>query len=253
MPISSQYLHTVPPVSEDRPAETVAGEILTLIQTEYRYTVADLCRMFCCERQWVEDLFVPSIRHIHVNHFFMSYIIRQFATRLTPEEKSHLLHGHYFLSDVDLGRFWRERATAAVKCRVVDLADHLSDGCSRKALSMEKNRHETAKRTRAEGEQHDAEMRRLLTSEGYALYTQRTLLTKFLWQSVPLPELSPQTLRALISTAQYQRRNGLPSNNVARRRLMERGSVQIKLGGKTLWVEAPATKGVWMIPAGVLP
>ena len=128
MSVSTQFLHTIQPVSEDRPAEAVAREILVLIRSEYRYTIADLCRMFCCERQWIEDFFVPNIRHIHVNHFFMSYIIQQFAGRLTPEEQSHLIHGHYFLSDADLGRFWREKASAAVKCRTVDLADYLADG-----------------------------------------------------------------------------------------------------------------------------
>ena len=102
MSVSTQFLHTIQPVSEDRPAEAVAREILVLIRSEYRYTIADLCRMFCCERQWIEDFFVPNIRHIHVNHFFMSYIIQQFADRLTPEEQSHLIHGHYFLSDADL-------------------------------------------------------------------------------------------------------------------------------------------------------
>ena len=112
MSVSTQFLHTIQPVSEDRPAEAVAREILALIRSEYRYTIADLCRMFCCERQWIEDFFVPNIRHIHVNHFFMSYIIQQFADRLTPEEQSHLIHGHYFLSDADLGRFWRENASA---------------------------------------------------------------------------------------------------------------------------------------------
>ena len=84
MSVSTQFLHTIQPVSEDRPAEAVAREILVLIRSEYRYTIADLCRMFCCERQWIEDFFVPNIRHIHVNHFFMSYIIQQFADRLTP-------------------------------------------------------------------------------------------------------------------------------------------------------------------------
>ena len=138
MSVSTPFLHTIQPVSEDRPAEAVAREILALIRSEYRYTIADLCRMFCCERQWIEDFFVPNIRHIHVNHFFMSYIIQQFADRLTPEEQSHLIHGHYFLSDVDLGRFWQEKASAAVKCRTVDLADYLTDGRSRKALSVEK-------------------------------------------------------------------------------------------------------------------
>ncbi|MFR7894463.1 MAG: hypothetical protein ACLU38_10735 [Dysosmobacter sp.] len=138
MSISTQFLHTIQPVSEDRPAEAVAREILALIRSEYRYTIADLCRMFCCERQWIEDFFVPNIRHIHVNHFFMSYITQQFAGRITPEEQSHLIHGHYFLSDVDLGRFWRENASAAVKCRTVDLSDYLADGRSRKALSVEK-------------------------------------------------------------------------------------------------------------------
>ena len=253
MPISTQFLHTIQPVSEDRPAETVAGEILTLIRSEYRYTVADLCRMFCCERQWIEDFFVPNIRHIHVNHFFMTYIIQQFGDRLTPEEQSHLIHGHYFLSDVDLGRFWRENASAAVKCRAADLADYLAAGRSRKALSAEKARHEAAKRTRTEGQRHDAEMRRLLTDEGYTLYTQRTQLTKFIRQPVPLPVLSPRIIRSLVSTTQYQRRHGLPSNGVARKRLMERGSVQIKLGGKTLWVETPVPDGVWIVPTGTLP
>ena len=253
MSISTQFLHTIQPVSEDRPAEAVAREILALIRSEYRYTIADLCRMFCCERQWIEDFFVPNIRHIHVNHFFMSYIIQQFAGRITPEEQSHLIHGHYFLSDADLGRFWREKASAAVKCRTVDLADYLADGRSRKALSAEKARHEAAKRTKGEGQRHDAEMRRLLTREGYILYTYRTQFSRFLWQPVPLPELSPRTIRSLVSTTQYQRRNGLPSNGVARKRLMERGSVQIKLGGKTLWVETPAPDGVWTVPTGTLP
>lgn len=151
MSVSTQFLHTIQPVSEDRPAEAVAREILVLIRSEYRYTIADLCRMFCCERQWIEDFFVPNIRHIHVNHFFMSYIIQQFADRLTPEEQSHLIHGHYFLSDADLGRFWRENASAAVKCRTVDLADYLADGCSRKALSVEKARHEAAKQAKGKG------------------------------------------------------------------------------------------------------
>ena len=96
-------------------------------------------------------------------------------------------------------------------------------------------------------------MRRLLTREGYMLYTYRTQFTRFLWQPVPLPELSPRTIRSLVSTTQYQRRNGLPSSGVARKRLMERGSVQIKLGGKTLWVEVPAPEGIWVIPAGTLP
>ena len=79
MSVSTQFLHTIQPVSEDRPAEAVAREILVLIRSEYRYTIADLCRMFCCERQWIEDFFVPNIRHIHVNHFFMSYIVQQFT------------------------------------------------------------------------------------------------------------------------------------------------------------------------------
>ena len=96
-------------------------------------------------------------------------------------------------------------------------------------------------------------MRRLLTSEGYMLYTYRAQFSRFLWQPVPLPELSPRTIRSLVSTTQYQRRNGLPSNGVARKWLMERGSVQIKLGGKTLWVEAPAPDGIWVIPTGTLP
>ena len=210
MSVSTPFLHTIQPVSEDRPAEAVAREILALIRSEYRYTIADLCRMFCCERQWIEDFFVPNIRHIHVNHFFMSYIIQQFADRLTPEEQSHLIHGHYFLSDVDLGRFWRENASAAVKCRTVDLSDYLADGRSRKALSVEKARHEAAKRAKGEGQRHDAEMRRLLTSEGYMLYTYRTQFSRFLWQPVPLPELSPRTIRSLVSTTQYQRRTRPP-------------------------------------------
>ena len=51
MSVSTPFLHTIQPVSEDRPAEAVAREILVLIRSEYRYTIADLCRMFCCERQ----------------------------------------------------------------------------------------------------------------------------------------------------------------------------------------------------------
>ena len=136
---------------------------------------------------------------------------------------------------------------------VSDLADYLADGRSRKALSAEKARHEAAKRTKGEGQRHDAEMRRLFTSEGYMLYTYRTQFSRFLWQPVPLPELSPRTIRSLVSTTQYQRRHGLPSNGVARKRLMEQGSVQIKLGGKTLWVEAPTPDGIWVIPTGTLP
>lgn len=65
MSVSTPFLHTIQPVSEDRPAEAVAREILVLIRSEYRYTIADLCRMFCCERQWIEDFFVPNIPHVH--------------------------------------------------------------------------------------------------------------------------------------------------------------------------------------------
>ena len=44
MSVSTQFLHTIQPVSEDRPAEAVAREILVLIRSEYRYTIADLDR-----------------------------------------------------------------------------------------------------------------------------------------------------------------------------------------------------------------
>lgn len=94
MSISTQFLHTIQPVSEDRPAEAVAREILALIRSEYRYTVADLCRIFCCERQWIEDFFVPNIRHIHVNHFFMSYNARGLHLRRQVRLCHTLLRSH---------------------------------------------------------------------------------------------------------------------------------------------------------------
>ena len=138
MSISTQFLHTIQPVSEDRPAEAVAREILALIRSEYRYTVADLCRIFCCERQWIEDFFVPNIRHIHVNHFFMSYIIQQFAGRITPEEQSHLIHGHYFLSDADLGRFWRADAPVRRSPQRKRVTKRQSEQRGRGSVTMQK-------------------------------------------------------------------------------------------------------------------
>lgn len=35
MSVSTQFLHTIQPVSEDRPAEAVAREILVLIRSEH--------------------------------------------------------------------------------------------------------------------------------------------------------------------------------------------------------------------------
>ena len=80
MSISTQFLHTIQPVSEDRPAEAVAREILALIRSEYRYTVADLCRIFCCERQWIEDFFVPNI----VKHSALEFVPVMYDDLLHP-------------------------------------------------------------------------------------------------------------------------------------------------------------------------
>ena len=246
-------LHSIDPVAEDRDASVVAKEVLALIHGEYQLTIADLCRIFCCERQWIEDFFVPNVRHIHVNHFFMNYIIDKNTDNLTAEEKVHLIRGHYFFSRKDLARFWSEKASAAIKCTFTDLSSFLASGHTIRALSLEKIRYSSSRKTKAEKTRHDNEMKKLLTQEGYLCYKQSKQVTKFLWQPVKLPDLPLQHgSGALISTTLHKNRNGLNSNSVARKRLMESGAIQIKLGGKTLWIEGKEPDGVWPVPCGVL-
>lgn len=247
-------LHSINPVSAERPASVVAREVLTLIHGEYQFTIADLCRIFCCERQWIEDFFVPNVRHIHVNHFFMNYIIDQNADDLSPEEKVHLIRGHYFFSQIDLARFWSEKASAAIKCTFTDLSSFLSSEKTIRALYLEKIRYFSSRKTKDEKTRHDLVMRKLLTQEGYLCYKQSKLVSKFLWQPVKLPPLPlQQSPESLTSTTQYKNHNGLTSNSVARKRLMESGAIQIKLLGKTLWIEGKEPDGVWPVPSGVLP
>lgn len=246
-------LHSIDPVAEDRDASVVAKEVLSLIHGEYQLTIADLCRIFCCERQWIEDFFVPNVRHIHVNHFFMNYIINQNTDDLTAEEKVHLIRGHYFFSRKDLARFWSEKASASIKCTFIDLSSYLASGSTIRVLSLEKIRYSSSPKTKEEKARHDLEMRKLLTQEGYLCYKQSRLVAKFLWQPVKLPDLPLQLgPGSLISTTLYKNRNGLTSNGVARKRLMENGAIQIKLGGKTLWIEGKEPDGVWPVPCGVL-
>ena len=254
MEIYDSMLHSIDPVTADRPAPVVAREVLALIHGEYQFTIADLCRIFCCERQWIEDFFVPNVRHIHVNHFFMNYIIDQHTDDLSPEEKVHLIRGHYFFSRGDLERFWSEKASAAIKCTFADLSSFLASGNTIRALSLEKVRYSSSRKTKDEKARHDMEMKKLLTQEGYLCYKQSKQVTKFLWQPTKLPALPLlQGPGSLTSTTLYKNRNGLTSNSVARKRLMESGAIQIKLGGKTLWIEGIEPDGVWPVPSGVLP
>ena len=126
MSVSTPFLHTIQPVSEDRPAEAVAREILALIRSEYRSRGVGAVPYVLLRAAVIEDFFVPNIRHhIHVNHFFMSYIIQQFAG--LPHPGGTVPPDPWTL--LSLMRIWAVSGGKCV-CRrqmpTVDLADYLA-------------------------------------------------------------------------------------------------------------------------------
>ena len=78
-------LYNIKPVGKNRPAPIVAKEVLHLFRSEFKYSILDLTRLLCCQRDWIEDNLLPDVLHIHLNRFFRDYVIQQ-ANDLTESE-----------------------------------------------------------------------------------------------------------------------------------------------------------------------
>lgn len=127
----------------------------------FKYSIADLCKTFCCSRDWIEDHILPSVRHIHLNHFFKMYVIDQ-NKDITSAERATLMKGHYFFSDTDLDRFWNEHATAMQKTKLIDIYDFSKSIPARAGLAAEKQRHSESKNSAKAKTRHLDRMRNLL-------------------------------------------------------------------------------------------
>lgn len=240
-------LYVIKPVGKDRPAEVVAQEALALFRAEFRYNILDLTRLFCCQRDWVEDNLLPEVLHIHLNRFFRDYVIAQ-AGDLSEAEFTSLHKGHYFFSETDLARYWMEHAKADKKTNLVDLADYAAPGRGRAELEQERARHQRCLRRREERALHRAHMRALLTGEGFSLF-ETGLERKFDWVGVPTPPWSAVRGK-LVSETVYRRQNGYTTSSAAHVRLVGSGAVRCKLGSRTLWLpnEQPDRDYFWPFP-----
>lgn len=243
----AKSLYTIQAVSDDRPAPEVAKEALALFRQEYKYSIADLCKAFCCSRDWIEDHVLPDVRHIHLNHFFKMYVIDQ-AKDITATERSTLMKGHYFFSDKDLERFWNENATATQKTALIDLYNYANSLSARSGLSAEKQRHSEAKNSSKEKNRHLDRMQELLTDTGYDLYTD-SLYSKFEWVPVKCPDW--KSAQGHLITESIERRHaGYNNHTQTLQKLSMSGAVKIKLCGKTLWLKSKkaSSKYLWPIP-----
>lgn len=240
-------LYRISPVADDRPAPSVAKEVLNLFRQEYKYSISDLCRTFCCSRDWIEDHVLPEVRHIHLNHFFKMYVIEQ-SKDLTAAERFTLLKGHYFFSDQDLARFWSENACAMKKTALVDLYSYSRSLSSRSSLAAEKQRHSEAKNSSKERNRHLNRMQELLSDTGYELYY-NSLYSKFEWIAISCP--SWQNVKGLLSSESIERKKaGYNNHTQTIKTLSMSGATKIKVCGKTLWIkpQKPSSGYLWPIP-----
>ena len=238
-------LYTIPPVSDDRPAPVVAKEVIALIRQDYKYSISDLCKAFCCSRDWIEDHVLPVVRHIHLNHFFKMYVIDQ-TKDITSAERATLMKGHYFFSDSDLARFWNENASAMQKVTIIDLYNHANSLSARAALAAEKQRHSEAKNSAKEKQRHLERMQELLTDTGYNLYIE-SLYSKFEWVPIHCPDW--KIAQGRLTTENIERRHaGYNNHTQTLKKLSMAGVIKIKLCGKTLWLKPETRSGNYMWP-----
>ena len=188
----------------------MAGEILSLCRGDFSLTLTQLCRLFCCERQWAAETFLPAVRHITLTSFFHRYILER--PWLTAGDRALMAQGLYFFSRADLARFWAENAAAKRKTAVIDLAPYVREGVAPAALSAAGGRKQA--------------LLPLLTEEG-----RRIAAAPPEWRPAALPPWNA----GYVSAAQIQRRQDLRSNTAAYRYLFDRGAIHVQLRGKVLW------------------
>lgn len=203
-------LFRIAPPGKGRPADAVAGEILSLCRGDFSLTLTQLCRLFCCERQWAAETFLPAVRHITLTSFFHRYILER--PWLTAGDRALMAQGLYFFSRADLARFWAENAAAKRKTAVIDLAPYVRDGVPPAVLSAAGGRKQA--------------LLPLLTEEG-----RRIAAAPPEWRPAALPPWDA----GYVSAAQIQRRQDLRSNTAAYRYLFDRGAIHVQLRGKVLW------------------
>lgn len=203
-------LFRIAPPGKGRPADAVAGEILSLCRGDFSLTLTQLCRLFCCERQWAAETFLPAVRHITLTSFFHRYILER--PWLTAGDRALMAQGLYFFSRADLARFWAENAAAKRKTAVIDLAPYVREGVAPAALSAAGGRKQA--------------LLPLLTEEG-----RRIAAAPPEWRPAALPPWNA----GYVSAAQIQRRQDLRSNTAAYRYLFDRGAIHVQLRGKVLW------------------
>lgn len=203
-------LFRIAPPGKDRPADAVVGEILSLCRGDFSLTLTQLCRLFCCERQWAAETFLPAVRHITLTSFFHRYILER--PWLTAGDRALMAQGLYFFSRADLARFWAENAAAKRKTAVIDLAPYVRDGVPPSVLSAAGGRKQA--------------LLPLLTEEG-----RRIAAAPPEWRPAALPPWDA----GYVSAAQIQRRQDLRSNTAAYRYLFDRGAIHVQLRGKVLW------------------
>ena len=220
-------LYRIDPPNKNRSAEVVAREILALCHEDFSLTLSDLCRNFCCERQWASETFLHKVRHICLTSFFHRYILS--LPGLSEEDQALIAQGLYFFSKKDLSRFWAENASAKRKTVVVGLEHYTRPSVSISSLSEAVGR----KRGRAEA------VAPLLNDEGRDL-----VLRVPKWVDVPVPAWDS----GFTSVAQLMRRQGLRNNTAAYKYLTEHGAIHIQLGGKVIW-HIPGE--FWKVPFAV--
>lgn len=239
-------LYRIEQPNKTRPPKVVGREIISLYRKDFHFTGAKLCRLFDCDRRWIENFIRPNVQHILVTYFFRQYILDQFKDSLDEQEFSDLANSYYFYSQKDLERFWRETAAAKQKTTVIDLSDYLDMGSSSSALIEEQHRHRHTKSSKEEQARHLDTMEILLTEKGYSLYL-ASKYKKAEWTPVPLPKLPLESHEEpLLTTRRIMKKRGLRTDGTAYKYLMGVGAVHIKFGGKTYW-HVVEHSGKWLI------
>jgi len=244
--MQAETLYMVDPPDKERSPKVVGRELISLYRRDFSFTTKKLCRLFDCDRSWVERFISPNVQHLMITYFFRKYILEQFGASLDEKEYEDLSESFYFYSSKDLERFWRETAISKQKATMIDLSDYLDPGASITLLKEERSRHTKAKKSKAEKERHLQSMELLLTPKGFSLYLD-SKTGKAPWQPVPLPKLPLERSEpALLTTSRVMKQHGLKTDGAAYKFLLSVGAVHIKFGGKTYWY-VPEHSGVWLV------
>lgn len=223
-------LFNIAPPDDNRPPHVVAEEIIHLIRHTFRFNTAMLCRLFHCDRQWIDQNIRPEVRHIFVTYFFRQYMVETYPDLFQEGEADRLMHGFYFYSEESLNDYWNAHAYAERKTVVVDLALYRRPYISADALRQEYDRHRKAKPCAKEKERHEEKLGSLINEEGMRIY--RSGSERKEWSPCPLSPLQSR----FITAAEYRAKHKLNSNTAAMQHMFQRGGVRVKIGSRALWI-----------------